>query len=48
MFFLFFGILKNIWLFKLRWCGAQDLFGSQIPVTTGGYNCESLTYKLVT
>ena len=23
--------------FKLRWCLAQDLFGSQIPVTTGGF-----------
>ena len=23
--------------FKLRWCRAQDLFGSQIPVTTGGF-----------
>ena len=21
----------------LRWCHAQDLFGSQIPVTTGGF-----------
>ena len=23
--------------FKLQWCLAQDLFGSQIPVTTGGF-----------
>ena len=23
--------------FKLRWCHARDLFGSQIPVTTGGF-----------
>ena len=23
--------------FKLRWCCARDLFGSQIPVTTGGF-----------
>ena len=23
--------------FKLRWCCAWDLFGSQIPVTTGGF-----------
>ena len=23
--------------FKLRWCRAQDLFGSQIPVTTEGF-----------
>ena len=23
--------------FKLRWCRARDLFGSQIPVTTGGF-----------
>ena len=22
---------------KLRWCRARDLFGSQIPVTTGGF-----------
>ena len=35
---------ENTWLryfsfeqsFKLQWCRAQDLFGSQIPVTTGG------------
>ena len=23
--------------FKLRWCPAQDLFGSEIPVTTRGF-----------
>ena len=23
--------------FKLRWCRAQELFGSQIRVTTGGF-----------
>ena len=23
--------------FKLRWCRAQDLFGSQIPATIGGF-----------
>ena len=23
--------------FKLQWCRAQDLFGLQIPVTTGGF-----------
>ena len=23
--------------FKLRWCLARDLFGSQIPVTTAGF-----------
>ena len=23
--------------FKLRWCRARDLFGSQIPVTAGGF-----------
>ena len=23
--------------YKLRWCRAQDLFGSQIPATTGGF-----------
>ena len=22
---------------KLRWCRARDLFGPQIPVTTGGF-----------
>ena len=22
--------------FKLRWCHAQNLFGSEIPATTGG------------
>ena len=26
--------------FKLRWCRAQDLFGSQIPVTTGGFEIQ--------
>ena len=33
-----FKILKD--LFEkafLRWCRARDLFGSQIPVTTGGF-----------
>ena len=33
-------MLKNFHFepsFKLRWCLAQDLFGSQIPVTTGGF-----------
>ena len=32
--------------FKLRWCRARDLFGSQIPVTTRGFelqiSCKSL------
>ena len=23
--------------FKLQWCRARDLFGSQTPVTTGGF-----------
>ena len=23
--------------YRLRWCRARDLFGSQIPVTTGGF-----------
>ena len=27
---------------KLRWCRARDLFGSQIPATTGGF--EGLRY----
>ena len=26
--------------FKLRWCRARDLFGSQIPVTTGGFELQ--------
>ena len=40
-------ILQNVSIFrryfnfepslKLRWCRARDLFGSQIPVTTGGF-----------
>ena len=24
-------------IFKLRWCRARDLFGSQTPLTTGGF-----------
>ena len=27
--------------FKLRWCGARDLFGSQIPVTSGGFELRT-------
>ena len=27
--------------FKLRWCRAQDLSGSQIPVTTGGFELRT-------
>ena len=26
--------------FKLRWCRARDLFGSQFPVTTGGFELQ--------
>ena len=26
--------------FKLPWCRTQDLFGSQIPVTTGGFQLQ--------
>ena len=26
--------------FKLLWCCARDLFGSQIPVTTGGFELQ--------
>ena len=26
--------------FKLRWCRARDLFGLQIPVTTGGFEMQ--------
>ena len=29
--------------FKLRWCRARDLFGSQ-----EGLNCESLAYEVIT
>ena len=25
---------------KLRWCPARDLFGSQSPVTTGGFELQ--------
>ena len=32
----------------LRWCRARNLFRSQILVTTGGLNCESLVYDVVT
>ena len=35
--------------FKLRWCRARGLLGSQIPVTTGGFEgFESLAYKVIT
>ena len=27
--------------FKLRWCCARDLLGSQIPVTTGGFEMQT-------
>ena len=30
-------ILRFAPSFKLQWCRAQDLLGSQIPVTTGGF-----------
>ena len=26
--------------FKLRWCRARDLFGSQMPVTAGGFELK--------
>ena len=26
--------------YKLRWCPARDLFGSQIPVTTRGFELQ--------
>ena len=32
----YWSILKSF-LNNLRWCRARDLFGSQIPVTTGGF-----------
>ena len=32
---------------KLRWCCAWELFGSQIPVTKEGLNCESLVCAVV-
>ena len=31
---------------KLRWCRALDLFLSQIPMTKGGLNFESLKYEV--
>ena len=34
--------------FKLQWCRARDLFGSQISVTQEGLNCEPLAYEVVT
>ena len=33
--FIFF--VEILGSFKLRWCRARDLFGSQIPLTTGGF-----------
>ena len=38
--YLFTVFVKNVHdvvSFKLRWCRVRDLFGSQIPVTTGGF-----------
>ena len=34
--------------FKLQWCRAQDLFGSQIPVTSGGFEMRISCTKGVT
>ena len=34
--------------FKLRYHLARDLLGSQIPVITGGLNCEPLAYNVLT
>ena len=31
---------------KLRWCRAQDLFGSQIPVTTEGFELQISCHKV--
>ena len=28
---------------KLRWCRAQDLLGSQIPVTTRGFDLRTVS-----
>ena len=36
MFIWIFGLLSLTWD-NLRWCRARDLFGLQIPVTTGGF-----------
>ena len=33
--------------FKLRWCRARELFGSQIPVTTAGFELR-ISYIRVT
>ena len=33
--------------FKVPWCCARDLFGSQIPVTKGGFELPKLAYQVV-
>lgn len=33
---------------ELHWQSDGNLFRLQIPVTTGGLNCETLTHKVVT
>ena len=37
---LFFRCINFEPSFKLQWCCAQDLFVSQIPVTTGGFELQ--------
>ena len=32
--------------FKLRWCLARDLFESEIPVTTGGFELRILFIRI--
>ena len=32
----------------LWWCHARQLFGSQIPVTTGGFKLHFLSYEVIT
>ena len=32
--------------FKSRWCRARDLFGSQIPVATGGFELRRSSYLI--
>ena len=31
----------------LRWCHAQELFGLQTPVTTGGFQQRTLEYEVI-
>ena len=35
-------------MLNLRWCHARELFGSQIPVITGGFELRISAYEVVT